>query len=260
MGMMKVDKIQGESFALILGHPGHELRVFQTICRLKPIAYLLTDGSGGTGESRVESTRKTLEAIGISLVSPFPAPMRDADLYSALQTGNHAPLLAWTRALAEDLERRKIDTVIADAAEGFNPAHDLCRAIARTARKAAQVRHGYAYLLEGRPDACPEGRESDSVFIVGTPDEIAQKHKAIAAYPEIQYEVERAFATWGRAAFSRECLFVDDDPPETPPVEIPPAYERHGEARVKAGKYGEVLRYEQHIKPAIDALIREMSR
>lgn len=242
----------------MLGHPGHELRIFQTVGRLRPVAYLLTDGSGGTGHPRIESTRRALESVGVALAAPFPSPLPDADLYGALLSGNHRVLLDWARALAEDLRRRNVQAVIADAAEGFNPAHDVCRAVARAARQAAGVPRGYAYLLEGRPDACPPGREAGAVAVAGTADELSRKHAAMAAYPEIQPEVQRATAAWGRDAFAREWIFRDDAPADAPPDELPPAYERFGEARVRAGKYSHVIRYESHMRPFLAALCAEL--
>jgi len=240
--------------ALVLGHPGHELRIFQAVARLRPVAYLLTDGSGGTGHPRTESTRRALASIGVSLAAPFPPPLKDAELYGALLSGNHRVLLDWAHALAEDLRRREIHTVLADAAEGFNPAHDVCRAIARAARQAASVDRGYAYLLEGRPDICPCGREVGALTIAGSADELSRKHAAMADYPEIQSELQRAKAAWGMDAFAREWIFRDDAPVDCPPDELPPAYERFGDARVRAGKYKDVIRYESHMKPFLSTL------
>jgi hypothetical protein len=243
--------------ALVLGHPGHELRIFQTVARLRPVAYLLTDGSGGTGHARTESTRNALASIGVNLAAPFPPPLPDAVLYQSLLSGNHRVLCDWTRALTEDLRRREIRTVLADAAEGFNPAHDVCRAIARAARQAAGVARGYAYLLEGRPDSCPAGKEVNAITVAGRADELSRKYAAMADYPEIQDEVQRATAAWGPDAFAREWIFLDDAPVDCPPDELPPAYERFGEERVRAGKYSDVIRYDAHVRPFLATLRSE---
>jgi len=243
-----------DGYALVVGHPGHELRIFQTVERLKPVAYVLTDGSGGTGQPRTESTCRALASIGVSLASPFLPSLPDATLYGSLLSGDYCVLLDWARALVEDLRRRNIHTVLADAAEGFNPAHDVCRAIARAAREAAGVRRGYVYLLEGRPDICPAGRETGAITVAGTPEELTRKHAAMDAYPEIQYELQRAEAAWGRDAFVREWIFRDDLSIDAPPDELPPAYERFGEARVRSGKYHDVLRYESHMRPFLTML------
>jgi hypothetical protein len=245
--------------AVVLGHPGYELRIFQTLDRLKPVAYLLTDGSGGTGRARDASTRRVLAAIGVEFAAPFPPPLPDAVLYESLLSGRHQPLLEWARALADDLRRRRVQSVIADAAEGFNPAHDVCRAIARAARQAAGVPRGFAYLLEGRPDACPPGKEPGAHEVVGSEEELARKHAAIADYPEIQFEWQRAAAQWGRDALAREWLFHDDAPIDAPPDEMPPAYERFGADRVKSGKYRDIILHAAHVQPFLARLRKEFT-
>jgi hypothetical protein len=195
----------------------------------------------------------------VSLAAPFPPPLSDAELYAALLSGHHQVLIDWAYALADDLRRREIQTVITDAAEGFNPVHDVCRAIARAARQAAGVGRGYAYLLEGRPDTCPVGRDAGAMTVAGTEYELSRKHAAMAAYPEIQIEVQRATVAWGCNAFAREWIFRDDAPVDAPPDELPPAYERFGEMRVTAGKYSDVIRYESHVRPFLATLAAEFS-
>jgi hypothetical protein len=49
----------GES-ALIIAHPGHEIRVHGWLERAKPVVYVLTDGSGRSGQSRLASTARLL--------------------------------------------------------------------------------------------------------------------------------------------------------------------------------------------------------
>ena len=41
--------------ALVVAHPGHELRVYGWLALRKPDVYILTDGSGHTGNSRLDS-------------------------------------------------------------------------------------------------------------------------------------------------------------------------------------------------------------
>ena len=60
--------------------------------------------------------------------------------------------------------------------EEFNPAHDVCRAIACAARQAAGVDRGYAYLLEGRPDIGPFGTAPGAMTTACSADELSRKH------------------------------------------------------------------------------------
>src|SRR4051794_29308473 len=50
--------------ALVVAHPGHELRVHGWIEAVRPLVHVLTDGSGSSGRSRLESTRRVLGPTG----------------------------------------------------------------------------------------------------------------------------------------------------------------------------------------------------
>ena len=106
--------------ALIVGHPGHELRVYRWLELAKPTVYVLTDGSGHTGRSRLASTHQVLSDAGASPGTLFGA-FSDVDLYDALLTGEHTRLRHVVCTLAEALARTSVDYVVADALEGFNP-------------------------------------------------------------------------------------------------------------------------------------------
>src|SRR5438309_10617586 len=53
--------------ALVVAHPGHELRVFGWLSRNKPRVYVITDGSGQGGDHRIQSIARLLEMIGIEV-------------------------------------------------------------------------------------------------------------------------------------------------------------------------------------------------
>jgi hypothetical protein len=55
--------------ALIIAHPGHELRVHHWIEKTRPLVLVLTDGSGRTTQSRLASTTRILEQAGAYLQS-----------------------------------------------------------------------------------------------------------------------------------------------------------------------------------------------
>ena len=43
-----------QSAALVIAHPGHELRIHHWLERARPVTFVLTDGSGHTDHSRIE--------------------------------------------------------------------------------------------------------------------------------------------------------------------------------------------------------------
>ena len=55
--------------ALIIAHPGHELRVHHWLEKTRPLMLVLTDGSGRTAQSRLASTTRILEQAGAYLQS-----------------------------------------------------------------------------------------------------------------------------------------------------------------------------------------------
>jgi len=58
--------------ALIIAHPGHELRVHHWLEKTRPLVFVLTDGSGRTAQSRLHSTTRILERAGATPVLSAP--------------------------------------------------------------------------------------------------------------------------------------------------------------------------------------------
>ena len=82
-----------------------------------------------------------------------------------------------------------------------------------------------------------------------------RKLQAALAYPEMRMEVQAALLSHGKRAFAVECL----RPAATTTIierfaNEPPAYERLGQIRINEGRYGEVVRYRQHVLPVLTAL------
>src|SRR3954470_24125660 len=83
--------------ALIVAHPGHELRVHGWLEAARPRVCVLTDGSGRTGRSRLDSTTRVLDAAGACAGTVY-GPLSDGDLYAAVLEHEHAP---FTRVVEE---------------------------------------------------------------------------------------------------------------------------------------------------------------
>jgi hypothetical protein len=247
--------------ALIIGHPGHELRVHRWLELAKPTVYVLTDGSGHTRRSRLRSTSTVLHAAGATPGTIYGS-FSDADLYSAMLAGDRAVFCRVVHALADALVCSKVDDVVADALEGFNPSHDLCRYLVNAAVALAQYRQrlgpvrNFEFLLEGSPAACPEDLRADSVRLELTDDDLARKIAAARSYPELREETDAALARFGSAAFRTECLRPVRDVRQGLDSldQEPPYYERYGEQQVAAGHYDRVIRYRAHIQPLVRAL------
>jgi hypothetical protein len=248
--------------ALVIAHPGHELRVHGWLERERPTVFVLTDGSGHGVSSRLASTERLLRAAGATPGTIF-GRFADREIYRLLLDGEMGVLEDLTRELAAALVACEAEIVAADALEGYNPGHDLCRvltdaAVILASRQTGRTLASYEFPLAAAPDACPGARRSTALRLTLNDSALARKLAAARAYPEMAEEVERALAAHGEESFRLECLC-----PVLPILRereiagragFPPFYEIHGERQVAAGHYGQVLRLKDHFLPAVDAL------
>jgi len=241
--------------ALVVAHPGHELRVYHWIEKHHPIYCCLTDGSGGGARSRLPSTTRLLHTGGAS-VGPIFGRYPDTLVYRLLLDGRVDVFVTLAEELAAALATANVDCVVGDAVEGFNPAHDVCRLIVDGAvelvrRRTGRAVRNYEFLLDGPSDVHYPGS------VVVRLDEAALERKLGAArdYTEMRDEVEAALGRYGRQAFAMECL--RPAAPTSPTLRFEqelPDYERYGEQRVKDGRYSEIIRYRDHVRPVAMAI------
>jgi hypothetical protein len=243
------------TIALVVAHPGHELAVYHWIEQHHPLYCCLTDGSGGGATSRLSSTARLLDKVGAS-AGPIYGRYPDTQVYRLLLDRRVDVFVALAEELADALVDAGVDCVAGDAVEGFNPAHDVCRLIVDGAVEIVRRRTGrdvrnYEFALDGPPDAASPGA------IVVRLDEAALDRKLAAAhdYPEMRGEVEAALGRYGRQAFAIECLRPAATTSQTSRFEQElPVYERHGEQRVSEGRYSEIIRYRDHVRPVARAI------
>jgi hypothetical protein len=247
--------------ALVIGHPGHELRIHHWLETAKPFTFVLTDGSGRGLQSRLPSTANVLRRAGAK-----PAPIfgrwTDAEAYDILLSGNLGALTSIAEELAQAFVENEIEAVVADAMEGFNPIHDLCRYVTNAAVLAAQGPAGrtianFDFVLVAPPDAAPAATRDQCVRLQLDPAALTRKRIAAENYPELKEEIDAAIARFGLGIFATEMLRpVTADLSTT--FDGQPFYETHGENRVKEGHYHEVIRYREHVQPLMETLWREL--
>src|SRR5579883_1534118 len=102
--------------ALIIAHPGHELRAHGWLEAARPITCVLTDGSGGAGEPRLESTSRVLASAGAT-PGPVYGRLSDRAIYAALLDHDTALFTGLVEELAQALLDCEIDYVAGDARE-----------------------------------------------------------------------------------------------------------------------------------------------
>jgi hypothetical protein len=237
---------------LIFAHPGHELRAYHLLERVRPTVMVLTDGSGSTAASRLHESRELIESAGARTSAIF-GPVTDREAYAALMAADATPFLTYVDAMADALRSSGARSVLVDAAEGYNPVHDVChwmgRAAVLRARELGATIDLFEVDLVSHPD--PPGA---GLRILLDDEAFARKMDATSRYAALKGESEAAFERYGRDAFRVETLRPLDDG-EPPPASWVPYYEQVGEERVKQGRYSTVLRYGAHVKRVIEALL-----
>lgn len=277
--------------ALVIAHPGHELRVHGWLEAAAPRVCVLTDGSGRTGRSRLDSTTRVLDGAG-ARPGPVYGPLSDADLYAAVLDHEYSPFLRLVEELAAALVRERIELVAGDAEEGYSPSHDICRLLVNAAvrlvgRTSAARIANYDFTLIGPPGHCPEHLRTNSIRLELDEAAFARKLSAARNYPELRTEVEaalggagsvglqqhpdlasRAVPNYGGAGaddFRVECLRPVASAGGASAAHARgerPFYEDYGERQVQAGHYKRVLRYCEHVLPlaaALDAHVERLS-
>jgi len=244
---------------LVVGHPGHELRVYGWMAGAGPVVHVLTDGSGSDGESRVGSTTAVLSEVSAQRGSIY-GRMSDREIYGAILARDHAAFIRLADELAADLVRRDVTLVAGDGIEGFNPSHDVCRYVVNAAVRLAAARTSrtiacYSFPLDGPPDGGP-GTDRASALRVRLDDAMLErKLQAAQGYAELRHEVARMLERYGAEPFRTEYLWPVDlsDRYGWDPARVP-YYESYGAERVASGAYQQVVTFREHVKPLADAL------
>jgi hypothetical protein len=252
-------KPDGGAVVLVVAHPGHELRVHGWLEKTRPRVFVLTDGSGRSKRSRLGETTRLLDAARAERGAIY-GRLTDNEAYARILDHDFSWFIALAEEVAEELMREAVSYVAGDAAEGYNPAHDVCRLVTNTAVALATRRLGrpirnYDFTLVGAPDQCPVGQRDDAIRLRLDDAALARKMAAARAYSALTGEVDAALRELGEEAFRTECLrLVGSVPVREWHAGEAPFYERHGERRVTSGAYSRVLRFREHVLPLGEAL------
>jgi len=241
------------SSALLIAHPGHELLVHYWMERAHPLVFVLTDGSGSSGEERRGQSVRIIEAAGASVGSVF-ALASDRDWYDAVLVGDRGLFDRASSAITEACVGAGVDRIVTDAIEYFNPMHDLCHALARgVSHGVARAGGGEVELLDF-PNERPELKTTRPAHALRVPDDaVSRKAAAVASYDALATEVERR--TGDADLLRNERLYAVDRGagwPQEPPEE--PFYERFGRQRIGDGRYARLITYREHVRPLSVAL------
>jgi hypothetical protein len=245
--------------ALIIGHPAHEVRVYEWMRLSKPSVYVLTSGSrSGDDRSRLEASRVVINETGAAFVTGWGG-IKDRAIYGQILAAQHTDILQMTRNLSHGLIAQEVELVVADSWQFYNVVHDLTHLIARCAVKLAERELGREIAFADYPVLPKQLAEhapvSEDVLTLSLSEQQGAYKRSLAErIPHIAVDVAELVRTEGEHAFFQERYAL---PPSIDQLiarpDFKPEYELYGEARVRTGIYTEVLRW-SHFSPIIDAL------
>src|SRR5262245_40236697 len=159
--------VPDERAALIIAHPGHELRVHRWVEKMRPLSFVLTQGDGHTGASRIASTTNVLRTAGAQAGNVY-GRLEDAQIYAALLRRDFGVFVQLLDELVDALIAQNISYAVCDAEEGYNPSHDVCHDLAIAATVMAshatdREMRAYDFPVVGAPDDCPADLRRSSI-------------------------------------------------------------------------------------------------
>ena len=272
--------------AIVVAHPGHEVRLHGWLERERPLVFVLTDGAGRVGQPRIAATARYLKKFDVPAGRIF-GHLTDLEVYRLLLARDHERFIKLSEELAEAFVAAEVGCVTGDASEGYNTAHDVARLLTNAAVEMAGRAAGRAvtnsdFPVVNRPDHCPEHLRARALWLQLEDETFTRKiAAAFEFYPELAAETRDALQGRGLEATLNHFKLHDDEHAATelsgldlfrveclrpvsvgdPPFEgDTPFYEERGESKVQAGHYAQVIRYCDHLRPLEDALRENVER
>ncbi|HEU4788870.1 MAG TPA: hypothetical protein VFS71_04225 [Flavobacterium sp.] len=241
--------------ALIIGHPGHELRAYAFIKKYKPDVFILTDGSGSNNTSRIRQSIKLLDSLGAKFQDSIKI-FTDIELYNIVLEQDLSEIFSYKNSLKDMIIKNKYDVIVGDALEGFNPTHDICRYLINGIISDLSINHNltailnYDFVLDSAPNNVSFDDNIEGLSLKLSDEEFKMKINAAMSYPELKYEVDIAIEKYGKEVFLWESFGkVTDLNQISNWSDVKPYYEEFGEKRVTEGSYSTIITFEKHIKP-----------
>jgi hypothetical protein len=183
--------------ALVVAHPGHELRVHGWMQASRPAVFVLTDGSGRSSASRLQASTQVLADLGLRPGSLFGS-RRDLEFYDAFLKRDFPFFSDLAEQLAVEFGEQEFQCVVGDAAEGYSPTHDVCRLLIDAAVEIHRRRTGnqlanFEFAVVGPPDECPPELAVHAAWYHLDDETFDRKIAAVRGYnAELAREVEAA--------------------------------------------------------------------
>jgi hypothetical protein len=233
---------------LIIAHPGHELRLFAWMERERPLVFILSDGSGGAQSSRLDYSVAAIRAAGATLIEGS-GQRSDREWYAAILAGDIPAFTQAADAITAAALTMHAPLVVSDAADGYNPLHDLCQALAGAVVQRI-ARHSEAPRFLVSP-ATANAMGTRSIAWKLEDETARRKHRTILANAPLAEEVTRLLAEAPEALYTEQLLVPTFDWPEN----WTPEWEAFGRKRVNEGRFAAPITYRDHVLPIAKALL-----
>lgn len=251
--------------ALVIAHPGHELCLYGWLGSARPKVFVLTDGSGRSSRSRIESTTRVLNQLGIEAGSLY-GRFTDAAIYAALLNHEFDLFERLAEELAAQIIEDEISFIVGDAREGYNPAHDACRIVVNVAVEIARQRashkiENFEFMVAGKPDSKPGNGDGQGIRITLDDTTFQEKLRVARNYHELKDDIDAFLTEYSEHSFQSEYLYpINDSYHNTFVDQANVYYEQHGRRRVREGHYQQAICYQEHLLPLAKALFGKTAK
>lgn len=268
--------------ALLIAHPGDELKLFGFINQAKPYLFILTDGSGRTRPATLNDTWRILNSIFPESGDIFyMMTQQDKEkhgyinnylLYQEILNKQESFFAVYINQIVYNLSEKNIDYLVVNSREEYNPINELCRIMAEIAVKLVERGKGKKIMLYEFPVIKPYNEGiNDGCIRINLDEELMKKKlywisrydssvlddlklnvridkNAILNLKEMPgglEEVENILLQVAPDFLKNEYLFpyIYKESSEKP------FYEIYAERLVNSGIYMEAITYKSHILP-----------
>jgi len=221
--------------------------------RQRPLVFILSDGSGGAQSSRLDYSISAIRAAGATLIEGA-GRRSDREWYARIIAGDVSAFMQVADAIAAAALAKHVSLLVSDAADGYNPLHDLCQAlgsavVARIARDATPPK----FLVS---PATAEAIGTESIAWKLEEEAARRKHQAVSAYLPLAEEAAQLLDEAPNVLNTERLLIPTFDWPDS----WNPEWEAFGRKRVNEGRFAVPITYRDHVLKIAKALLGRRDR